>query len=174
MKKILPWVIPVLVAGYFIGQYIYKQPKFINGESIPEFSLNENEKISDLQGNYLLLDFWGSWCGPCISEFDDVRALYEKYKDKKFVDANGFEVIGIAIEDDAARWDRAIQKYNLNWKYQVLDLSSSLRFFNGPIAESYGVREVPTKYLINPEGVIIGVNLPFNEIDKRLTGKLTK
>ncbi|MFT5386259.1 MAG: hypothetical protein ACI8VT_002380, partial [Saprospiraceae bacterium] len=100
--------------------------------------------------------------------------LYEKYKGKKFVDASDFEVIGVAIEDDANRWERAINKYNLTWKYQVIDLSSSLRFFNGPIATSYGVKDVPTKYLISPEGVIIGVNLSFEEIDKRLAGKLTK
>ena len=70
--------------------------------------------------------------------------------------------------------ERAIDKYDLDWKYQVLDLSTSLRFFNSPIAAAYGVKEVPTKYLIDPNGVIIGVNLPFLEIEKILDDKLTK
>lgn len=174
MKKIFPWIVPVLIAGFFIGKYIYMKPKFVNGETIPEFSLNETEKISDLQGKYVLIDFWGSWCGPCISEFGAVKSLYDKYNGKKFVDADDFEIVGVAVEDNAKRWERALKKYDLAWKYQVLDLSSSLRFFNGPIATEYGVKEVPTKYLISPEGVIIGVNLPFEEIEKRLNSKLTK
>lgn len=174
MKKIIPWIIPVLIAGYFIGKYFYMKPKFVNGETIPEFALNEKEQISDLRGNYVLLDFWGSWCGPCIAEFDDMRNLYQKYNGKKFTDANNFEIVGIAIESDQGRWERAVKKYQLDWKYQVLDLSSNLRFFNSPIANQYGVKEVPTKYLISPEGVIIGVNLPFEEIMSRLDSKLTK
>lgn len=174
MKKYISWTIPILIAGYFIGTYLYKKPKFVNGETVPEFALNEKEKISDLQGKYVLLDFWGSWCGPCIAEFDNVRALYDQFKGKTFSDADGFEVVGIAVETNRARWERAKQKYNLNWKYQVLDLATNLRFFNSPIAADYGVKEVPTKYLLNPDGVIIGVNLPFEEMEKRLNDKLTK
>jgi len=170
----MPWIIPVLIAGFLIGKYIYKKPKFVNGETIPEFGLNESEQISDLQGKYVLIDFWGSWCGPCIAEFGDMRQLYADYHGKQFEDASDFEIVGVAVEDNAERWKRAKEKYKLDWKYQVLDLSTSLRFFNGPIASDYGVKEVPTKYLISPDGVIIGVNLPFEEIRVRLDAKLTK
>ena len=174
MKKILPWIVPVLIAGFFIGKYLYMKPKFIQGETIPKFALNASENISDLQGKYVLIDFWGSWCGPCIAEFGDVRDLYKRYNGKQFKDASDFEIVGVAVEDNEETWTRALEKYDLSWKYQVLDLSSSLRFFNGPIATAYGVKEVPTKYLISPDGIIIGVNLTFEEIEKRLDAKLTK
>lgn len=174
MKKIFPWIIPVLFAGFFIGQYFYKQPKFINGETIPDFALNDREMLSDLKGKYLLIDFWGSWCGPCIAAFEPLKLLYKNFNGQQFTDADGFEIIGVAVEDDANRWKRAIEKYELNWRYQVLDLSTSLRFFNGKIATQYGVKELPTNYLINPDGVIVGVNLSIEEIEQRLQAKLTK
>ena len=164
----------VLIAAFYIGRYLYMQPKFDDGETVPDFALNEQEQFSDLRGKYVLLDFWGSWCGPCISEFGRVSELYKKYHGQRFTDAEDFEIVGVAVEQDRGRWERAIKKYNLDWKYQVLDLSTSLRFFNSPIAADYGVKEVPTKYLIDPNGVIIGVNLPFEEIHSLLDDKLTK
>ncbi len=173
MKK-LPLILILGLGAFFVGRYIYLQPKFDDGETVPDFALNESEQFSDLRGKYVLLDFWGSWCGPCISEFGSVSELYKKYHGQRFTDAEDFEIVGVAVESDKGRWERAIKKYNLDWKYQVLDLSTSLRFFNSPIAADYGVKEVPTKYLINPKGVIIGVNLPFEEIQQILDAQLTK
>lgn len=170
----MPWIVPVLIAGFFIGKYMYKKPKFVNGETVPEFAISGQEQMSDLQGKYVLIDFWGSWCAPCIAEIGEMRKLYQDYHGKTFSDADDFEIVGVAVEDNASRWERAKEKYQLDWKYQVLDLSTSLRFFNGPIALAYGVKEVPTKYLISPGGVIIGVNLPFEEVRARLDAKLTK
>jgi thiol-disulfide isomerase/thioredoxin len=173
MKK-LPVILVLVFGAFYLGRYFYMQPKFDNGETVPNFTLNEQEQFSDMRGKYVLLDFWGSWCGPCISEFGRISELYKKYNGKNYTNADDFEIVGVAVEQDKGRWERAIKKYNLDWKYQVLDLSTSLRFFNSPIATDYGVKEVPTKYLIDPNGLIIGVNLPFEEIEETLQAKLTK
>lgn len=173
MKKWVGYVVPLLILGIFLGgRYFYFKPKYINGEQAPEFSgqlLNGTDfSLSDLEGKYVLLDFWGSWCGPCRKENPSLVALYRDFNGKEFVKADGFEIVSIGIEQNKDAWRSAIQKDGLFWTYH---LSESQRF-KSPIAMKYGVREVPTKYLLNPDGQIIGVNLPVAEIRKILNGLL--
>jgi len=155
-----------------VGQYLYKMPKFSEGEVATDFTIKDNLKLSDLKGNYVLLDFWGSWCGPCIREFPKLKELYSKYNGKQFTDASNFEIVGIAVETNERRWRAALERFELVWPHQAMDQATSLRFFDSPIANSYGVKEVPTKYLIDPQGNIIGVNPPFQEIEKLLSSKM--
>ena len=67
-------------------------------------------KLSDLKGDYVLLDFWGSWCGPCIGECPKVSTLYNHYHGKKFEGGGDFEVVGVAVETNEKRWQKAIDK----------------------------------------------------------------
>jgi len=154
------------------------QPIYQNGEIAPPFKTTLIDdrpfSLSDLKGNYVLLDFWGTWCGPCRVEFPKLRALHNKYHDNKIVDADNFHIVSIALEreGDLERTKRTIDKLGLNWDYHIFDPISSFKIFNAKIAtELYGVREVPTKYLIDPDGMIIGVNMPFDEIENVLQGK---
>lgn len=161
----------VLAIGYG-GWKLYKMPKFGEGEDVPSFSATMIDgstfDMKSMKGQYVLLDFWGSWCGPCRVESPDLVKLYRKYKSKKFSDAKGFDIVSVAIETNEKRWKQAIQADNLNWKHHIVQLDR----FKGPIAKQYGVNEIPTKYLLDKDGSVIMANPTFEEIHAFLDSKL--
>ena len=165
----------LLIAGfilYAVVRYFYMKPKFRNGEMIPkiEASLQDGSSfnIESLQGKYVLVDFWGSWCGPCIQENPGLVKLYNKFNKQNFKKADGFEIVSIAIETDKNRWEAAIKKHGLSWPYHIVQLDR----FRSPIAKEFGVREIPTKYLLNEKGQIISVNATLGQLDQLLSDRI--
>lgn len=106
-------------------------------------------KLSDLKGKVILLDFWASWCGPCIAEMPNVVNAYEKYHDQ------GFEVYSVSLDGNANSWKGAIKRFNMKWPYHV----SSLKKWQCPSAAGYGVRGIPFTMLIDKDGKIIAKGL---------------
>lgn len=179
MLKKYGWLIALLlVAAFYIGRYLYFMPKFTNGREAPNFTAQLRDgtafELSDLQGQYVLLDFWGSWCGPCRVQNPSIVALHQQYGNQQFEDGNGLVVVNVGVERDSSRWANAIAKDQLNWRYHIMDQSSSLKFFNGPVADLYGIAEVPTSYLIDPQGQIIGVNMHAEQVARLLDQRLSK
>ena len=172
MRKYSAFIIIGLVAAIFIGRYIYFQRKFINGqvaaEIVGKLPDGTDFKLSDLRGKYVLLDFWGSWCGPCRAANPSLVRLYNDFHGKKFKNASDFEVVSVAIEKSEDKWKRAIATDGLVWPYQLCDF----QYFDGPNAKLYGVREIPTQYLINPEGVIMGVDRSEEEVQRLLKDRM--
>lgn len=104
-------------------------------------------------GGYLLLDFWASWCGPCVEQMPNVKRLYDKYS------ARGLRVIGVSTDDDPSAWQNAIEKYGLARYPQVLSRESSEQelFFDelADIATRYEVNSIPCFILIDHDGKIV-------------------
>jgi len=171
MNKILNILLIIIIFAY-AGYYFYKKPKYANGEKAPQFSATlidgSSFELKDLEGSYVLIDFWGSWCGPCRKENPDLVSLYNEFKDASFKDAQGFKMVSIAVETNERRWKAAIDKDQLNWKYHIAQLER----FKSPIVSQYGVKEIPTKYLLNQKGEIIGVNLSAYEIAEMLRRRM--
>ena len=163
------WTYIILaVALFVIGRYFYFKPNYVYGQQLPDFNVTLKDgkqlSLSDLEGKYVLIDFWGSWCGPCRKESPEVVKLYKEFHGQAFKDASDFEIFSIAIERNEKRWKRAIGQDGLLWSWHY----SSLRNFDDDLAKEFGVRQIPTKFLIDPKGMIVGVNLSFDEIREHL------
>lgn len=156
----------ILAVGLVFAWYKYRQPHFIAGEKAPDFEVvladGQNARLSDLKGKYVLLHFWGSWCGPCRAENPHLAVIYQKYENK------GFEIFSVGIEQSAEAWQRAIEHDGLAWRHHSMEPGD----FGGGASKLYNVKVIPATFLINPDGDIMGVNLPPEQIEKILSERL--
>ncbi len=172
MKYILI-VLLISTTLFFSIKYLTSENKtLINGTPVPSLTgtLRNGQPfdIKSLRGNYVLLNFWGSWCAPCIEEMPQLRDLYDKYHEKKFNDANGFKIVSFGVEDDSTRWAAAMYRLKMNWAYQLADFKNTA----SPVVKNFSVEKVPAKFLINPKGIIVGVNMSSEETGKYLNARL--
>ena len=119
------------------------------GNTAPNFKLKningENFELNSLRGNYVLLDFWASWCGPCRKSFPHLRQLMEKYKGKNF------KIVGISIDKNKDKWIKASKEEKINW----INLLTNDGTKTKKVDELYAIQAVPTVILISPEGKVI-------------------
>ena len=137
--------------------------KDINGQDL---------SLTDFKGKYVLVDFWASWCVPCRKGNPHLLSLYSKYKDK------GFEIIGISDDDgNHEAWKKAVAKDGIGvWKHVLrgLDMKKKMAGEENPedVSDYYGIHSLPTKILIDPNGVIVGRYGGGGENDEAMDKKL--
>ena len=131
------------------------QKNITEGADAPDFTLKDIQgndlTLSSLRGKYVVLDFWGSWCGWCIKGIPDMKKYYTKYKDR-------MEILGIDCRDTEEKWKAAVKEHDLPWLH-VRNTDET------DITVKYGIQGYPTKIVIDPQGkiakVVIGEDPAF-------------
>ena len=136
----------------YVPHYIDIVQPDTDGKEISLASVVENPK-----NRYVLIDFWASWCGPCMREIPELVEAYKKYHKK------GLEIYGISLDREADAWKNALDNNKMTW----INVSS-LTSFDNKAVEDYAVQAIPTNYLVDcSNGVIIAKNLRGEEVAKK-------
>jgi len=116
--------------------------------------------LSDLRGRVVLLDFWATWCPPCRMETPELQKLWQKYRDK------GLVVIGISVDREGAQ---VVRKFTQDHKLTYWQVSDA----QGRIADKYGIRPIPTTYIVDTKGVIRYLQIGFGPgVEKELAKQI--
>ena len=144
-----------------VGEFITLNKNLIIGDKYVDFSepniYGKVIKLSDFDGKLVLLDFWGSWCGPCRQGNHELVKIYREFKDK------GFDILGVAAEVKKEEWIEAVQKDSLTWE-NVTDL----RYDRNKAAIIYGVSYYPSSFLIDRNGTIVARDLTGEKLRQKL------
>lgn len=154
-------------SGIRVGEIIKSQSSVQMGKTAPNFSGKTPEgktlSLKEAMGKVTIVDFWASWCGPCRAENPGVVALYNEFH------AKGLNIIGVSLDEDAAKWKDAIAKDNLSWTH-----ISNLLYWKDPIAKLYGVKAIPATFILDASGNIVAKDLHGAELKAKVAELLAK
>jgi len=143
------------------------------GNIAPEIKLptpkGDTIALSSLRGKMVLIDFWGTWCAPCVEEQPELAKLYLKFGHSNFTNGKGFEIYGVSLDSKKPNWESGIASQKINW-IQVSDL----KFWRSPVAKIYAIQALPFNVLIDGKGVILAKNLHGSDLEKEIAKFLIK
>jgi peroxiredoxin len=143
------------------------QSTLVAGAKFPDFEEKDTTgkalSVATYKGKVLLLDFWATWCGPCVAELPNVLKTYEKHH------GAGFEIIGVSLDNSKDKLDNFTKEKKMTWP----------QFFDGKgwqnkLAQQYGIRSIPATFLLDGNGVIIAKNLRGPDLEEAVAKALLK
>jgi thiol-disulfide isomerase/thioredoxin len=143
------------------------QQALVEGSKFPDFEEKDLAgnplSIAKYKGKVLLVDFWATWCGPCVAELPNVLRAYEKHHKE------GFDIVGISLDKEEQKLKDFIKARNMPWA-QYFDGKG----WQSKLGGKYGVNSIPMTYLLDGEGKIIGKNLRGEALEKAVATALAK
>lgn len=119
--------------------------------------------VDNFKGKVVLVDFWATWCGPCVGEMPNVIATFQKHH------ANGFDIIGISLDQDKDKLTDFTKKKDMTWP-QYFDGQG----WGNKLAVKYGIESIPSNFLLDPEGKIIDKDLRGEALENAVSKALAK
>jgi thiol-disulfide isomerase/thioredoxin len=148
-----------------------QQPGLQTGSIAPLIRLPDPKgdtiPLTSFRGRLVLIDFWASWCAPCVKEQPELAKLYRQYKFLSFKNGKGFEIYGVSLDARRSAWEDNIKELNITWT-QVSDL----KYWSSPVAKIYKIQALPFNVLIDGNGTILAINLHSDELKQFIKGLL--
>ncbi len=142
-------------------QLLQKEPELSIGMSAPDFVMKTNEgqllSLSDLKGQYVLMQFWASWSKPSMDENPYLSLCQEKFKSRKFT------ILQVSVDNEKQEWLQAIEDQELAWHHV-----SDLQRWESAVVDLYDVERIPANYLVDPAGIIVEKDIFEEEIEQAL------
>jgi peroxiredoxin len=141
------------------------QAGLVEGSPFPDFNEKDTAgqplSIAGYKGKVVLIDFWATWCGPCVAELPNVIKAYEKNH------RQGFEIIGISLDSDQKKLETFVKQKKMNWQ-QYFDGQG----WQNKLAQQYGVNSIPATYLLDRQGKIIAKGLRGENLETAIATAL--
>jgi peroxiredoxin len=136
------------------------------GDAAPDFTGTtldgKSLKLSELKGKVVLLDFWATWCSPCLAEVPNIKKAVDRFgKDGRFV------VVGISLDTSEPVAKAMVERFGMNWPHLVLGPAEE-----NPVAKLYGVSGIPAMFLIDAEGKVVARDLRGETLQTELAKRL--
>jgi peroxiredoxin len=144
------------------------QAALVEGAKFPDFGDVKDLdgkalSLADYKGKIVLVDFWATWCGPCVAELPNVLKTYEKHH------AKGFDIVGISLDNTKDKLTKFIEDKKMPWRQYFDGLG-----WKSKLGAKYGVNSIPATYLLDKEGKIIAKNLRGDALEEAVAKALSK